>query len=361
MYQDYYDKNYHRVYGITAICKSNTAFHGQEYDLNIGECYIVEHLAMFRSCSRVRLQGKEGEYQSQCFDLYENGLPLEVTSERFLSPYLVDEQRLGDIKYNKIPQYIDKLSEEYDVRVLWAVLDGSRKMGYSYPFSDWDVILIYCHNPEWYQVENNKKDTIEVVYENDVDIVGWDIKKVVGEIKKGNPIVLNWLNTNSEWNADYQFIDEIRALVPLCFDPGTAISYYFKTHIALNKNDDKETAYPLKHFFYYLTGVITCMWIEKKRTTPLPLLKMVNELVQDENIRDEIKKIHLMLSLRLSKEKYQVSSRLLDFAQNNADHYKQLTSIGSSFTVDDSTSNKLEMFVEKTIAKNKNNKRDFKF
>ena len=103
------------------------------------------------------------------------------------------------------------------------------------------------------------------------------------------------------------------------------------------------------------------MWIEKKRTTPLPLLKMVNELVQDENIRDEIKKIHLMLSLRLSKEKYQVSSRLLDFAQNNADHYKQLTSIGSSFTVDDSTSNKLEMFVEKTIAKNKNNKRDFKF
>ena len=32
MYQDYYDKNYHRVYGITAVCKWNTAFHGEKYD-----------------------------------------------------------------------------------------------------------------------------------------------------------------------------------------------------------------------------------------------------------------------------------------------------------------------------------------
>ena len=361
MYQDYYDKNYHRVYGITAVCKWNTAFHGEKYDLTIGEHYIVEYLAMFRSCSRVILQGKEKEYQSQCFDLYENGLPLEITSERFLAPYLADENSLYHIKHSVIPNCIDKISEEYDVRVLWAVLDGSRKMGYSYPFSDWDVILIYCHNPEWYKEQNNKKDTIEVVYEKDVDIVGWDIKKVVEEMKIGNPIVITWLTTSSEWYADYEFIDKIKDLVPLCFDPDTATSYYYRTHIALNEIGDEEKAYPLKEFFYLLKGVITCMWIEKKRTPPLPLLKMVNELVEDEGIRDEIRRIHLMLTLRLSKEKYQVSSRLLDFTHKYADYYKQSASIGSSFTVDSSTSNKLDMIVETTIARNKDIKRVFNF
>ena len=112
-YQDYYDKFYHKVTGVTGVCVYKTALHGEEYPLEIGQTYNVRYLAMFRSCSRVVLENDRREYQSHCFKLYENGKPLEITAERFTAPYLRDWHIEDEFRFNKIPKCLEIITKEY--------------------------------------------------------------------------------------------------------------------------------------------------------------------------------------------------------------------------------------------------------
>jgi len=347
-YQDYYDKFYHKVTGVTGVCVYKTAMHGEEYPLTIGQTYNVRYLAMFRSCSRVVLEGDRREYQSHCFKLCENGKPLEITAERFTAPYLRDWHVEDDYRFDKIPRCLNKAAEEYKVHILWTALRGSRKWGYSFPKSDWDIWFLYCHEPKWYD-SASKTDAIEQVYEGNIDMVGWDIIKSFEEMKKGNPLILNWLTSRSDWTKDNSFIHELMPLIPQCFDAKTATAYYYNTHIALNDIDYKNCEYSLKQFFYYLRGILSCKWIEEKNSLPPYVYKMYEELLGDSDISHEIRHIWYILTLRVPREGYKVSSQLIDYAKEQANYYKQIALGVSEFKVPDDICKQLDAIAEKTV------------
>lgn len=348
-YQDYYDKFYHKVTGVTGVCVYKTALHGEEYPLEIGQTYNVRYLAMFRSCSRVVLENDRREYQSHCFKLYENGKPLEITAERFTAPYLRDWHIEDEFRFNKIPKCLEIITKEYDVHILWSALKGSRKWGYSYPKSDWDVWFLYCHEQDWYHDPMNRTDAIERVYNSNIDVVGWDIIKGFEEMKKGNPIILNWLMSHSDWERDDMFMDALKPIIPLCFHSETAINYYYKTHIALNDIDYLSPGYSLKQFFYYLRGILSCKWVEVKNELPPYVYKMYEEIVEDEVISKEIRHIWYILTLRVPREDYVVSPKLVAYAYRWADYYKQLALNTNEYRVSEVVSNQLDEIAEATI------------
>lgn len=348
-YQDYYDKYFHKVSAVTGICVYNTAMHGEKYPITIGKVYNIRYMAMFRSCSRIVVEGDRREYQSHCFKLYENGQPLEITRERFLSPYLRDWHIEDEIRYEQIPICLKQVSVEYDIHILWSALRGSRKWGYSFPKSDWDVWILYCHEPGWYQNELNRTDAIERVYNKNIDLVGWDIIKGFEEIKKGNPIILNWLTSHSDWTRDDQFMELLKPVLSQCFDPATAINYYYKTHIALNDIDYLHTDYPLKQFFFYLRGILYCQWIEKKQEMPPYIYKVYEEIVDEKAIMEEIQHIWYILTLRVPRENYTVSSKLIEYAIKWADYYKQIALNVGEFRVPDKISDLLDGIADHTI------------
>lgn len=89
--------------------------------------------------------------------------------------------------HDKIIHYLNQVQAERNIEILLACETGSRAWGFPSPDSDFDVRFIYRHPRDWYLALNEKKDTIECMYENnEFDLSGWDLKdfKPAMEIKR---------------------------------------------------------------------------------------------------------------------------------------------------------------------------------
>lgn len=93
--EEYFKINFNEVGTLTAKCKSNECQWPIQEDypeLEIGKTYDVSHIGVFRSYPQIILSDfDDKQYSSACFDLFENGEPLDrrfADDQRFWAPYL---------------------------------------------------------------------------------------------------------------------------------------------------------------------------------------------------------------------------------------------------------------------------------
>ena len=128
-------------------------------------------------------------------------------------------------------QIIDKLKrieKENDVTVLYACESGSRAWGFDNAESDYDVRFIYKKNKlQEYLTLSDNDDVIEYIGDN-LDIVGWDIKKSLKLHYSGNPNLREWILSPIkyiDWETNiFEGLEE--------FD-GAKLKYHY-TSIAVN-------------------------------------------------------------------------------------------------------------------------------
>ena len=77
---------------------------------------------------------------------------------------------------------LSRIEANNKVRILFACESGSRAWGFESEDSDWDVRFIYAHTREWYLSVNleKKRDVIEEMGDDGLDISGWDLRKALG-------------------------------------------------------------------------------------------------------------------------------------------------------------------------------------
>ena len=89
---EYIKYNFNEVNTLTAICRRNYIFKGEcEYkELKIGKRYHITHISVLRSSTDIMLsEFGHKEFNSVCFDIYENGEIIKYRSDtRFWAPYL---------------------------------------------------------------------------------------------------------------------------------------------------------------------------------------------------------------------------------------------------------------------------------
>ena len=88
---EYIKKTFNEVSTLTAVCTSRNSLYGGEItELEIGKRYQISHIGVLRSTTLIMLsEFGHNEYNSACFDIYENGKIIEYTREtRFWAPYL---------------------------------------------------------------------------------------------------------------------------------------------------------------------------------------------------------------------------------------------------------------------------------
>lgn len=108
-----------------------------------------------------------------------------------------------------IEECLFKIQQKYDVYVLLAVESGSRAWGFASEDSDWDVRFIYQHKASWYFSIDEQRDVIEEVFENDIDAVGWDLKKALFQLKRSNPALIEWINSPIVYYRDDFFMKNL--------------------------------------------------------------------------------------------------------------------------------------------------------
>lgn len=124
---------------------------------------------------------------------------------------------------------IDRLLEiekNEDVTILYACESGSRAWGFESIDSDYDVRFIYLRRTPQYLAVNRGRDVIERPIDNDIDLSGWDLIKVLELFRKSNPPLFEWIQSPIVYHSRSSLIKRLRHLLTQFYSPRACMYHY---------------------------------------------------------------------------------------------------------------------------------------
>lgn len=191
-----------------------------------------------------------------------------------------------------IKTQLANLEREHDIKILYAVESGSRAWGFASADSDWDVRFIYLHREAWYLSIDDKKDSIEIMLPNDLDLSGWELRKALRLFRKSNPPLLEWLNSPIVYLEEPFTVSQMRVAADEYFNPKSCLYHYLSMASGNFREYLKRDLVRMKKYFYVLRPVLACMWIERTNTmAPTEFQKLFDAEVPEGDLKLEIEKL----------------------------------------------------------------------
>jgi predicted nucleotidyltransferase len=164
---------------------------------------------------------------------------------------------------DQILEEIKNLEQQHHIKIVYAVESGSRAWGFASSNSDWDVRFFYVHDYDWYLSVEEKKDNIEIILPNDLDLSGWELKKALLLYRKSNPPLLEWLRSPIVYQEHQSTAAALRNASGKYFNPKSCLYHYL--HMARGNWEAyfKEDIVRIKKYFYVLRPLLACCWIER--------------------------------------------------------------------------------------------------
>ncbi len=193
------------------------------------------------------------------------------------------------------------IEADHGVRVLYACESGSRGWGFASADSDYDVRFIYVHPLPWYLSVSTSRDVIELPLAQSLDISGWELRKALGLLRKGNATLVEWLDSPVVYRADLRFLDVIREAARQTHRAERSFHHY--VHMARRNCREylRGERVRLKKYLYVLRPLLATLWIEQGRgVAPMRFQALVDGLVTDRELRAAIDS--LLVSKRATTE-----------------------------------------------------------
>ncbi len=202
--------------------------------------------------------------------------------------------------YEKIRDYLNEIQQDRDIEILLACETGSRAWGFPSPDSDFDVRFIYRHKREWYLSLNERKDTIELMRDNnEIDLSGWDLKKSLGLLWKSNPPLLERIQSPVIYMVNDAFLKGINDIAAQTYSKIASMHHYLSMAKKMFTDINGHKEIKLKKLFYALRTSVACQWImERDEMPPIVFQTMLEKLDIDAGITG---KIYQLIELKSSK------------------------------------------------------------
>ena len=187
-----------------------------------------------------------------------------------------------------IQSQLDQIEREEGVRVLRALESGSRAWGFASPDSDYDVRFIYVRSlRDYLTLRPKRKDTIEWVVDETLDICGWDLSKALQLAHKGNLFFFEWATSPVVYRS-LPLWDEVWEAARDYFDPRAAIYSYYG--IAHNTERDflRGQTVRYKKYLYALRPLLACKFIVERQTQPPVLFDELVDAAAPDSLRPAI-------------------------------------------------------------------------
>ena len=200
-----------------------------------------------------------------------------------------------DHRHAEIERRLAAISAEHQVAILYACESGSRGWGFASPDSDYDVRFLYVHPLPWYLRIRPRRDVIEQPISGDLDINGWELRKALGLLGKGNATLIEWLDSPIVYRADPVFLATLRDAAHRLHQPQRAFHHYI--HMARGNYREFLTrpTVRLKKYLYVLRPLLATLWIEQGRgAPPMRFETLVETLIDDPALRAEIDRLLVM-------------------------------------------------------------------
>ncbi len=187
-----------------------------------------------------------------------------------------------------IKDKLKEIEEKYNVKILYAVESGSRAWGFASKDSDYDVRFIYVHEKNYYLGLEKKKDVIEYILNDELDISGWDLSKALTLLYASNPTLLEWLNSPIIYYED-ECILELRKIMNANINE-KAIMYHY---ISMAKNSfctyiKEQKEVKLKKYFYVIRPILAAYYTLTYHVAPPVLFDTLKDLMLPNYLKETI-------------------------------------------------------------------------
>lgn len=167
----------------------------------------------------------------------------------------------------KIIDILQNIESQNDCKILFAIESGSRAWGFASPDSDFDVRFIYVRPVNFYLSLLPKKDVIELPINDELDINGWDIQKMLKLLHNSNVNIFEWFKSPIVYRTS-PFAERLNAVIPKYFSQHASICHYLNL---AEKNFNKflqTDNVRVKKYFYVLRAILSCLWIIENDSPP---------------------------------------------------------------------------------------------
>jgi len=192
----------------------------------------------------------------------------------------------------QIQTELKNLENQLNIKILYAVESGSRAWGFASTDSDWDVRFIYIHQKDWYLSIDDKKDSVEIMLPNDLDLSGWEMRKALKLFRKSNPPLMEWLNSPIIYHEEKAVVEQFRGLMAEYFNPNSCLHHYLHMAEGNFREYLQRDLVRTKKYFYVIRPVLACQWIERTDTmAPTEFQKLFEAEIEDGALKTEIEKL----------------------------------------------------------------------
>ena len=192
----------------------------------------------------------------------------------------------------KIINKLKQIEQDKKIKILLAVESGSRGWDFASKDSDFDVRFIYIHKLNWYLSIERKRDVLEFLIIDLLDINGWDIRKILQLFRKSNPPLLEWLQSPIIYLEQTGFAKKLREFSQEYFSPKSAIYHYLNMAKGNFREYLQKDIVWIKKYFYVLRPVLACDWIDRTNTKPpIEFEILLNEQIPESELKTEIQKL----------------------------------------------------------------------
>jgi len=182
----------------------------------------------------------------------------------------------------KIIEVLKTIEKMDKVTIIFACESGSRAWGFGSPDSDYDVRFIYIRRPQDYftvfpyrdVIDRNKgnHETSELIRDCekiDIDVVGFDLQKVMKLVSGSNPGIHEWLSSYQIYIEQSLVWTPIKQLSQDMFKKQAAFNHYLNLAFGhFHKYIQKKDEVILKKYLYIMRSLLSCQYINEYEQYP---------------------------------------------------------------------------------------------
>jgi predicted nucleotidyltransferase len=177
----------------------------------------------------------------------------------------------------------------HNVRVLYACESGSRGWGFASPDSDYDARFLFVRPARDYLRVTPLRDVIEEVPGPVFDVNGWDLRKALELLAKGNATLVEWLSSPVVYRQDEAFMQGLREAAAAVYQPVRSFHHYFSMARGNHREYLQGDVVRAKKYLYVLRPLLAAQWVlQREDAPPMPFEQLVDALVTDADVRRDI-------------------------------------------------------------------------
>lgn len=179
---------------------------------------------------------------------------------------------------------LNAIEKAHGIKILFSCESGSR--GWQFPSmdSDFDVRFIYVKPVHYYLSISERADHLSFPINDELDIYGWDLRKVLQLLKKSNTTPFEWLQSPVVYGEEGNFKALLWDLCQGYFSQRINAHHYLGIAKGAMDTVVNEDEIKIKKLFYVLRPLLSAKWcLEKNQIAPMeigPLMDLLPKHLQ---------------------------------------------------------------------------------